>query len=57
MLFEEFSESGLIGKTFPNIKYMNASGMTAAPKLGTLDDLGDRRIADIDANGIDMQII
>lgn len=47
----------MIGKTFPNIKYMTDPQMTAVPPAGTLSDLGDRRIADMDATGITMQII
>jgi predicted TIM-barrel fold metal-dependent hydrolase len=46
-----------IVKTFPNILYMNDPEMTAVPPLGTLDDIGEGRIADMDAAGITMQIL
>ncbi len=46
-----------IMKTFPNIRYMSDPEITAVPPLGTLDNIGESRIADMDAAGVTRQIL
>ena len=49
--------SKIVEKAFPNIRHMFDPAMTANPPEGTLFDFDKKRIADMDAAGVAMQII